>query len=443
MKLNRLVIDNFRCFKHYEIAFASGTTILIGKNGTGKSSLIHAIHYALSFIFTNDNSMGDDFLSAGNPDLKVISPSPFDFYKDVETGETAGNLSLSIQGYAVYNNRELNWKMYKRSTSGASLFPTKYKDAYRSFMEEYRASDQLPLLAFYSDSFPHKETPLKPFPKRTVQEQGNIQRNFGYYQWDEETACTSIWELRFINALIKYNTLGDKDPQTKTEVNFIKSKLRDFSKPINEQIDSDFEVDELHFALDDAGTPTLYVRSVNRQDIAFVNLPAGYRRLYSIVLDIAYRAYILNMGKVENPQGIVIIDEIDLHLHPSLEQEVLQRLQNTFPSLQFIVSTHSERVIANLNQDNGKNIIISMSTGEGKPYQIPDIYGADPNLIVHDFMGTPYSNYGISEIRDSILRLHRRGKKDIAQRKLEQLKMIVKNYPNKDKLIRNIEESLN
>lgn len=199
MILNSLVIDNFRCFKHYEIEFAPGTTVLIGKNGTGKSSLIHAIHYALSFIFTNDNSMGNDFLSAGNPDLKVISPSPFDFYKD--------------------------------------------------------------------------------------KEQGTVQRNFGYYHWDEETACTSIWEQRFINALIKHNNLGNKDLRTKVEVNFIKNKLRDFSKPISERQDADFEIDELHYTSDF----TLYARLTNGKDMAFVNLPAGYRRLYAIVLDIAQR----------------------------------------------------------------------------------------------------------------------------------------------------------
>lgn len=218
--------------------------------------------------------------------------------------------------------------MYKLSPvkSRTTWQSSRYRDAYRAFMNEYRDSNILPLLAYYSDSFPHKEGPLTDFAKETSKEQGRIIRNFGYYQWDEETACTSIWELRFINALIKHNTLGDKDPLTSAEVNFIKDKLRIFSKPVNEQNDSDFEIDELHVALDNDTKPTLYVRLASGKDVAFVNLPAGYKRLYSIILDIAYRACILNLGKTENPQGIVIIDEIDLYLHPSLEQEVLQRL---------------------------------------------------------------------------------------------------------------------
>jgi predicted ATP-binding protein involved in virulence len=440
MKLNRLIIDNFRCFKHYQIAFAPGTTVLIGKNGTGKTSLIHAIHYALSFIFTQDRSMGDDFLSAGNPDLKLVSSSSDDFYRDNENGETAGD--FNIHGEATFNQRELIWDMHKRSTPGAALFPTKYINAYRSFMEEYRKSAQLPLIAYFSDSFPHKKASLSDFAKRSVQEQGTIMRNFGYYQWDDETACTSVWELRFINTLIKYNSLGDKDISAKEEVDFIKSKLRTVSKTINTAEDIHFEIDELYFTLNDEGKPTLYVSLTNGRKIAFANLPAGYKRLYAIVMDIAYRAYILNLGRINDIRGIVIIDEIDLHLHPTLEQEILQRLQNTFPLIQFIVSTHSPFVVSNLNKENGKNAVISMSIGEESSYQLPNIYGADPHSIVYDFMGTPYSNHGISEIKESIFRLWTRGKKDSAKRKLSELETMLNGHKRSAEIIRSIEESL-
>jgi DNA repair exonuclease SbcCD ATPase subunit len=51
--------------------FAPGVSIIIGRNGAGKTSLIRAMVYSLYFMFTNDRSMGDDYLSAGNPDLKM------------------------------------------------------------------------------------------------------------------------------------------------------------------------------------------------------------------------------------------------------------------------------------------------------------------------------------------------------------------------------------
>ena len=107
----------------------------------------------------------------------------------------------------------------------------------------------------------------------------------------------------------------------------------------------------------------------------FDNLPQGYKRLFSIVFDIAYRSYILNQAK--EPEGIVFIDEIELHLHPSLQQEVLGRLRKTFPKIQFIVSTHSLLVISNLKSENNSNKIIRLEN-DGLTYSnepVENIYG--------------------------------------------------------------------
>lgn len=68
--VSKLSIDNFLCFDHFDIQFAPSVSIIIGRNGAGKTTLIRAMVYSLYFMFTNDRSMGDDFLSAGNPDLK-------------------------------------------------------------------------------------------------------------------------------------------------------------------------------------------------------------------------------------------------------------------------------------------------------------------------------------------------------------------------------------
>ena len=70
MQLNELHIQNFRCFTDYRITFASGLTVLFGKNGTGKTTLIHAIHKALSFAFKRDKEEKALNLGAGFPDLK-------------------------------------------------------------------------------------------------------------------------------------------------------------------------------------------------------------------------------------------------------------------------------------------------------------------------------------------------------------------------------------
>ncbi len=76
--------------------------------------------------------------------------------------------------------------------------------------------------------------------------------------------------------------------------------------------------------------------------------------MLALVGDIAYRCYKLNahLGE-EAPQrthGIVMIDEVDMHLHPSWQQTVLTDLCSAFPKLQFIVTTHSPQVLSTVRR---------------------------------------------------------------------------------------------
>lgn len=425
MKIVNIKIKNFRCFKEFQVEFAAGATVLIGKNGAGKTSLLNAIRYALSVFFSNDKSMGENVLCSGNPDLKVITTLSSDFYRG--KSDDMSSLDLCIEIDALFNTRPLKWEFYKKSTSGASLYPSKYQDAYREFMEEYRENDVLPLFVFYSDSFPHIDTRVSEFANRAIQEQGNIIRNFAYYKWNSEVSCTSIWQTRFINTLMKQITLKDEDSIATKEIEYIKEKMITFSMPINDLYEEkdDFEIADFFPLLDSNKVPNLYVRLKGGRDIQFDYLPAGYKRLYSIAFDMSYRLYILQMKNEKEPSGIVIIDELDLHLHPSLEQEALIRFRKTFPKIQFIVSTHSPAVLSNLKKEEGKNIIYNMKEKQGKPIELPDIYGIDYTTAVYDFMNTPYPENEVKEEMDAIIRLIRLKDVKSADRRKEQLRKMV------------------
>ena len=136
----------------------------------------------------------------------------------------------------------------------------------------------------------------------------------------------------------------------------------------------------------------LGLRLANGDMKSFRHLPAGYKRLLGMVLDIAFRSLLLNPELRADSRGIVIIDEIDLHLHPELEKIALVALVDTFPNLQFIVSTHSPLVLSGLNTTNGENKILRLSLGEEAPLEIPDVYGLDFNSIVQEIMNVGASN---------------------------------------------------
>ncbi|WP_075565174.1 AAA family ATPase [Ihuprevotella massiliensis] len=466
MKLESLIIRNFRGFKECRVSFTPQTTIVIGQNGAGKTALIDAIKIALSFIFSNNNKLGDDILSAGNPSLNVNSFSNSDYYYD--SGSRTTVTDASIKGVACYNGQQLEWELYKRSTANAALYSTRYKKAFEQFMFQWKEkSADLPLIACFSDSFPHKPTKLTKFALNTIDKE-RIPRNFGYYQWDLETACISIWETRLCKQLLgiaplyqrlnkisslmqsleikytkeellcndDYQSAKDEEKSISIqyiplyeEINFVQSKLVEFSKLLPNMKDRQYDIDSLVFATTNDSLE-LKIMFKNGKSSPFKDLPAGYRRLYSIVLDLAYRSYILNEKK--EPSGVVLIDEIDLHLHPSLEEEVVQCFTKVFPYVQFIFTSHSAAVVANLetnkkmiaegySPDVFANQVLFLEENQEVAERLPIIYGLDYNSTLRDFMGTASRNREIKKGGDDYLVYCSLGMKTEAETTLREL----------------------
>ncbi len=440
MRLQSIKLSDFRCFKAYSIEFAPGTTVLIGRNGAGKTSLIHAIHDALSFVFTNDKSIGDNYLSAGNPDLKVASIDVHDFRRDKDTRMVAD--SLEIIARAEWDDVPLEWTIFKRSTAFASLYSSKYSEAYKLFMSHFNKIGQLPLLAYYSDSFPHKPTKLTKFAVDSVNRQP-VMRNFGYYQWDEETACTSVWENRFLNLLnilsskISFNfesspsnyqdvSIGNNYSEYTEEGTYVTSKMRLFSQLISKD-DITNQIEGFAPEKTEKGQD-LTILFKDGHKSTFNELPSGYRRLFSMVFDMAYRAYILN-GNNE-PSGVVVIDEIDLHLHPSLEQRVVSCLREVFPHIQFIISTHSALVISSLNtvfSEDGKkqNVVYYIENVDLEGEKVPNAYGLDYNNSLTNVMGTSERIETVANLVNSYILYKKSGSENKAKEVFAKLKETV------------------
>ena len=433
MRIKTIEIRDFKCFEKYKVDFAPSVTVIIGRNGAGKTTLISAIHKALSFIFSGDKSLGDDFLSAGNPSLKVNTFDESDYRRDDEKGTITND--LSIRAEAIYAGQSLEWELYKRTTNRASLYTTKYKDAFRQFMSAYQGGADLPLLAYYSDSYPHRNTKLTQFALKTI-DLDRIPRNFGYYQWDMEAACTTLWEVRMANLLYEiYDSSESSDQPTANdtplhrETSFVRSRLETFVSHLPLLTRDGYGIRKLISQRTPSGD-RISIRFTNGKRMLLQDLPAGYRRLYSIVFDMAYRAYILNGDK--EPEGVVVIDEIDLHLHPSLEQEVVAALHATFPGVQFIISTHSAAVISNLNTakrgegEEPENKVLFMKEGQEQADALPNIYGLDYNAALRDFMETPASNGEIRRLRNEYLTFRSLGLEKEAESTMAEIKDLLK-----------------
>lgn len=419
MYLKKLHISNFRCFRNYTIEFAPGVTVLFGKNGSGKSTLIHAIHKALSFAFKNDKvKAGEITLASGFSSLR---PNQYNKKEDIVRDEKSGFPlpDICIHAEADFLETTLDWDMYAL-TSTFALQPSKYKTAYKLLMSRIKETGTFPVFAYFSDSFPHISTKASTLTKTQLS-----LRNLGYLGWDDETAYSDLW----ITRLTKIWTMWDRakmnvrheeaalancenlkasgiinENEYCEDVDLHRTRLeiakKDFDK-YNPEISSIREclvnfpkklpgIDVLDFFVSVYEEDGLCLETKDGQNPPFEKLPAGYKRIFYMALDIAYRSYILN--GTTNSEGIVVIDEIDLHLHPALEQVILQCFQETFPNIQFVVSTHSPLVLTGVETEGKPNVILHMASGDTKPEVTHDIYGIDYNTGIEDVMGVESKN---------------------------------------------------
>lgn len=448
MKIKHLKIENFHCFKETEFDFVSQTTVFIGKNGTGKSSLIKALCNAISFIFNKSNSSAWGYSSLANEvtDLGVENINVREIYHNGKIADF-----VSLQGTAEMKSQmdeelndaiKLEWDFRKNSYDKAAPQNSLYKDAYIKFRTQLGRTDRYPLLVYYSDRYPHVNTNLGSNVKALLNEDNEIGRTWGYYHWSEFTSCTEIWQKRFIrisNLLLNIErslketeddaarkTLLKQKEQIIKEIDYVTKFLKDFTDNNIEGLSdrsSDFKISSV--SVDGATDFYLKFTFADGVQRSWDELPAGLERLFSIVFDMAYRSFILNKGKAA-PEGIVLIDELDLHLHPSLQQDVLLRLTHTFPDVQFIIATHSPLIVTNLRQDE-HNKVFRMER-KGGEYS----HNATGNLFIHDYEYTLYEvmeteprNFLLSALGERYIRLKCRQKEDKANEVLNQLRELV------------------
>lgn len=427
MRVDSLTIENFHCFRYAVFEFAAQTTIFIGENGTGKSSLLKALCNSLSFIFTkSSSSWGFSSLSNEISDLSVANINVSEIFRNGSIADFVSILCSATMQLEKDTSESFKWELRKNSTDKASLMPSLYKDGYLKFRSCLDKTDRYPLLAYYSDRYPHVNTNLGSSVKKMLDGDLSISRTWGYYHWNDFTSCTEIWQKRFIrvsNLLLNINrqlnettdegarqTLFAEKNELEDEMTYVTSYLKKFTdtdiKGLSDKRGS-FKISSVSVdGVNEMYLKFLFADGVQR---SWNELPAGLERLLSIVFDIAYRSYILNRGKA-TPEGIVIIDELDLHLHPILQQDVLLRLTTAFPNIQFIIATHSPLIITNLRQDK-RNKVVRMDRN-GQDYTNEDT----GNLFIHDYsytlseiMLTPPRNATLQALKEKYIRLRLRG----------------------------------
>ncbi len=421
MRIDKLHLTNFKCFEDQSFAFHPNFNLIIGENASGKSSLLEAIkHFAKSFLFCvtkidttfiikNDlirvkgQRFGEEIRMERILPVKLDSKFTF-------MGEALGS--------DIQRQEELN------STTSISFHqPKKIGDLTEIINKSVRFGEvprvTMPLIAYY-DITRHK-----------MEKEDYIYRLDGSGlldgsgTWSPDDSGLAVYNSSMESGLPTKAFLDWFAEESWTEFESKKENLI-FGKVKNAIIQSIEGATYINFSPKNKEI----VVGFNDDYLLFSNLSDGQKSILLLIGDISRKMIQLNphLGEkvLEETDGIVLIDELDLHLHPKWQRKIIGDLTRTFPKIQFFATTHSPQVISSAPHDS--LILLTNSSGEIEVSKRNNSYGLNSNWILKHIMGDESRP---KEIQDKINEIEELinsdDLKDIskARSKLDELKKIV------------------
>nr|WP_310615991.1 AAA family ATPase [Pantoea cypripedii] len=355
MKIKKISLTNFRCFETIDVDFDSRLTVLIARNGAGKSTVLDAIALALG-----------PFLSR-LPGVSGINPKKTDFRID-ETGKQPAYMRISCQSFCG-----ISWDRTERRDQSKSTLqsvpPALGLKALNEYVDQFTDAHNedrdytLPVFIYYGTGRGVFDVPAR---KR------NFSKNFTRFEALEEALESKTNFRRFVQYFYDLEEKENRLHKEKRSFDIELPELKAIRRAVNRLMP---QFSNIRTA-EPAGIMVDWEQSPERDDeqakkvkksLKIEQLSDGYRTTLAMVMDIAARLAEANPDAKDplDVQGIILIDEVDLHLHPAWQREFLPRLINVFPSMQFIVSTHSPFIIQSVKE--GKLIDFDLDDIEQTP----------------------------------------------------------------------------
>lgn len=406
MRLTKIEIENFRCFKQLSVNFCTnntpdnpsgkgGMTVFVAANGQGKTAILEAVKYLLAVFISRF------------PKTSVPRLQNSDFRDEWYVKKTYNKEELVAKPRAPYmrlmaetefpvENKPsifspVKWDIVQKRDKSAqtlvSCTPIGTKQIYQQadwFIDHDNIEQplMLPIIAYYNT----ERAVIRNKPERRRGFQKAFNRYDSYagaldaglnYKKIIEWFCYLEDKQRREKEIVRnwdYQSLEHRTIQLAVEKMLPGfSNLRTTLSPLDLIVD----VKE-----DNTTVKTCRIDS---------QLSDGYKIVLVLVLDLVSRILEANAiidgitpEKLLQSEGIVLIDEIDLHLHPSWQQRIIGDLQRTFPNIQFIVTTHSPQVVSSVHTesirivDNNQVKTAIGSEGGDSSRILDDIFGTKP-----------------------------------------------------------------
>jgi predicted ATP-binding protein involved in virulence len=359
MIVSRHKLANVRAVEAAEFSFKPGFNLIIGVNGVGKTTALESLAVSLAAISRQVSGLKGPTHSLTVSDIRASA--------DALMVETEVNHSEKSYSYVIHQPRETNVADSSREGQSRGLtFSTPAKSTFIGpkppAADGRRVLRPLALLFSTRRALPSDRAPTKSAAL------GGHAAAFA--------EAFSARELRlgeFAAWMRAQTVLSAETPNSARVLEAFENAVRRFLPEYK------------NLRVSEEATPSLLI------DRRGVGIPVrllsdGERGSLALVLDLTRRLAQANPGlsdPAEDGAGVILIDEIDLHLHPKWQREIVHKLPEAFPKLQFIATTHSPQVIGEVERDRIQIM------GRGAVFSPTHSFGVDSSRVLEEIMDAP------------------------------------------------------
>ena len=380
MKVTRLKLANVRAIEAAEFHFRPDFNLVAGINGAGKTTVLDALAVCLSHFVRHVNRLRGNVVRFDTIDIRMGTDA-LDVECDIESGERNAR-----SGYMLHMSRERT--VPREDKAGMPREQTRDTPERAKLVGEpppvatgdERGGRPLAVLFSTNRSVPSERAPAKSAAA------GGVNAAFS-------SALMGRRELRLVEFeawMRVQEALSSERSAAQRVLTAVKTALGHFL-PDYRNLRLDRGSDTGSFLLIDRGAATLPLEQ----------LSDGERGMLALVLDLTRRLAQANPA-MENPteeaEAVVLIDEIELHLHPGWQRRIVENLAKTFPKCQFIATTHSPQVIGEVEHDR----IHIMADGE--VYSPTHSFGVDSSRVLEEIMDTDPRSRKVKDLLSEISR---------------------------------------
>lgn len=346
MRIDKIRIKNFKGFEEETFQLNPHFTIFIGDNAKGKTSVLDALAVAAGSFLRGIDVAKLESRSIDKSEIRVIT-------KD---GQPLPQIPVEIHAFGYVNGKVIDegWlrtvdKISPKKTNTTYVKAKNIEKVAEDMLKLSRSGKNVifPVIAYHGTGRLWAEHEEKKAEYKKTGE-GVSQAYINCLSPKSSSKEFLSWYKTYEDEIRKFDQDSDK------------LLLKTFNNTIISMIpDNHWQDMAYSFAAEDL-TGIFVTPSGKKEKLQFRQLSDGYRNIIGMVADIAYRCIKLNphLGEkaVKDTPGIVLIDELDLHLHPNWQRRIVNDLKKAFPKIQFITTTHSPFIVQSLKSDEIWNL---------------------------------------------------------------------------------------